>query len=496
MGARTWFGLILVLLAGLLWYMSRRSAGSERDPHWLDRAEKIGSLTMAATGIGLLIFSPLFGADDDASETTSVEIDGDFVDSVLITGGHVESLVVNQGDSPEEQERKRLQREYTILAFADRAASALDGRLVLVDAALESDDYAERLDAIREQVAPGAADDLSDAYDTLLAESLVSDLRSMLADEPLPSLDPQFASTLVDGSAVSEASFLLLLDQLDEAEGAIDLLLADLDKLAEEETDCNAEAWFSYREQAVALSRRWLENRSSFAYYAAQQVMAAVDPSATQTVEPFTELLVLRPVGISSGSELGATLTEIDEVSEQLTKDLQDHLTTGRALNDSDLDCLASINDDLVVNDDDTWDQVVWKAISLRDLGRYQDAVAAFIRYGELFSPTDQTAAAYAETAVQFTERIAVGGSPTKAVYVFAVEPDSPSDGLVKESDIIVRINDRDIAGPPDFETAVATRDKSAPLVLVVLRLDGGRFVEQTVLLEPNDGFGLGIMPI
>ncbi len=494
MEARTVFGLSLVVVALVLWWLSNRqnSAGDR----WLDRAEKIGSLVMAIAGLGLLLFPALGGSDAGDSEAGSVQIDGDFVDSVLINGGNVESLVINEGDSAEERERKRLEREYIILAFASRAASALDAWLVSVDAALESDDFAERLETVRQELAPVAAENLSRAYDTLLAESMVNGLRVNLASEPLPDLEDEFALLLVAESDVTASDFLFLLDQLEEADQAAETLLADLDAVVAEDGICQAADWEAYRFETIDLSHRRLGSRSATAYYAAQAVVAAVDSDVVEATDPFDQLQILQPAGLMKGDDLDvAIVAEVDK-AEGIVDEQGSLVTRAEALRDGDLTCLAAIDDELVVDDGDTWDEVVAKAISLRDLGRYGEAVEAFERYRQLFSPTDPTAEAYAATARQFTERVAVGEMPTKAIYVFRVQRGSAADGIVVESDIIIGINDRDVMGQEGFENVMATRDPAVVTRLVVLRLADGRFDRLELELPPADVLGLGVMSI
>lgn len=78
-----------------------------------------------------------------------------------------------------------------------------------------------------------------------------------------------------------------------------------------------------------------------------------------------------------------------------------------------------TITDQLTIQPTDTQEDVVKKARSLRELGRLDEAVAAFARYGEMFS-ADPTSAQYAQVAQAFTRQIGelgVGGG----VYIYGI---------------------------------------------------------------------------
>ncbi len=514
MDMRTAFGLGLIAAAIVLWWLSNRQSTSG---DWLDRAEKVGSLVSAIAGLGLLLFPALESSSAGKSQAGDVTIGGDFVDGVLITGGYVESLVINEGDSAEERERKRLEREHTILALTTRATSALDGRLVAVDATLKSDDFAERLDAVREEVAPGAAEDLSQAYDTLLAESAVGGLRTSLASEPLPELEDEYARLLVADSDVSESDFLFMLDQLNEAGRAADSLLDRLDSATRAGVmtqgrrsrvarpsgsstpyvgTCQASEWEAYHLATVDLADRQLGSQSALAYLAAQAVIADVDQGVVEAAAPFRELQVLRPAGQMAAEEVSAALAVAAAEIERLGLEERQLLEIADELRDGDLACLARTDDELIVVDGDTWETVIGKAISLRDLGRYGEAIEAFERYGQMFGSTDPTAETYSAIAQEFTEWIAVGETPARGIYVFHVESGLAADGVVLESDIIIGIDGREVASKEEFEAAMSDRDVDEATELVVLRFGDGRFARLELELPPSSTFGLGVMSI
>lgn len=116
-----------------------------------------------------------------------------------------------------------------------------------------------------------------------------------------------------------------------------------------------------------------------------------------------------------------------------------------KRLRDEALDRYSRLNDMLRINPTDTWNEVVGKAISLRHLGRTADAVAAFSRYGEMFSATDKTAKNYVHIAQQFTLQMRDLGLEG-GVYLYALSDDGPAKMVGLEiGDIVITYGDRTI---------------------------------------------------
>ena len=132
---------------------------------------------------------------------------------------------------------------------------------------------------------------------------------------------------------------------------------------------------------------------------------------------------------------------------------------------------------DLTIKSTDTWGIVVAKAIKLRQQGRTEAAIAAFVQYGEMFTSTDPTAARYAQTAQQFTQQLSALGLEGGA-YIFEVfEGDTASKVGLEVGDIIIEYNGQPIRGTNDFESVTKTAPKSERLPMAYLRLgENGQF--------------------
>jgi S1-C subfamily serine protease len=177
----------------------------------------------------------------------------------------------------------------------------------------------------------------------------------------------------------------------------------------------------------------------------------------------------------------------------------------GEALLQGDIDGYADLEDELTVQPDDTWDIVVAKAISLRQLGRTEDAVAAFGQYGQLFTAADPTAAPYAATAQAFTRQMDEVGVVDGAVYIFTLHANSPARAAgVQVGDIIVALDAQPVRSVSDYQDAIEGAASGVPVTLDVVRMQqGGTFQQLPITIDVPANteawpglLGLGVMPI
>lgn len=132
----------------------------------------------------------------------------------------------------------------------------------------------------------------------------------------------------------------------------------------------------------------------------------------------------------------------------------------------------AAIEQQVTLHPSDSWQEVIIKARVLRDLGRPNDAIAAFQAYGKRFGETDERAIKYAQAAVRFTEYLsAVGGEG--GLFVQSFDPESPAQqaGLLLE-DIVVKLQGQNVAGMDELLPTLMKIAPNTPLVLDVLRWD------------------------
>jgi|GEM_PF-4652447 len=148
----------------------------------------------------------------------------------------------------------------------------------------------------------------------------------------------------------------------------------------------------------------------------------------------------------------------------------------------------------LAIQPTDSWNVVAGKAISSRQLGRIDEAIASFARYGEMFKATDPTAEQYSRVAQAFTRQMrslnVKGG-----VYIHQIVPgESAAQKGLAVGDIMINLNGQSISTMPEF---VAVRDRATrgkSLEIVYLRLNGNQFRRYTTTV--SNPMGAALMPI
>lgn len=168
-----------------------------------------------------------------------------------------------------------------------------------------------------------------------------------------------------------------------------------------------------------------------------------------------------------------------------------------RNLLDQKLDsCRDDINKLFEINPEDKWNEVVGKAISLRQLGRIADAVSTFLKYSKMFGDKDSTAVIYSDIACKFTESIhslKVNGG----VFIFRLnEHGKGAEQGLRVGDIIIRYNYNIINCVPDFINAEKITHPDAPIHLDYLRLtEDNKFLQNKVVIACWP-IGIEIMPV
>lgn len=148
----------------------------------------------------------------------------------------------------------------------------------------------------------------------------------------------------------------------------------------------------------------------------------------------------------------------------------------------------------LAIQPTDSWNVVVGKAISSRQLGRIDEAIASFARYGEMFKATDPTAKQYSRVAQAFIQQMrSLNVKGGVYIYQLVVGSAAAQKGLAV-GDIIVSLNGQPISTMTEF---VAVRDratKNKPLEIDYLRLEGKQFRRYSATV--NNQMGAALMPI
>ena len=406
-------------------------------------------------------------------------------------------LQIFQGDSPEEKQRKIDQAKALIAEEVLTNIANMDARLNLLPIALTMDDgdtFNERLGAVREQVAPALSQTFEMGYQQLIQQQAIASLRSAFASYPLYEIRENLVQVLLDGNVNAERveAFYSRLTEVREASEALLQELADAVEVKQSE---NMDL-VVHHEKRVNLAIRKLDNRSQLAHLSALMLLESLDIPLPDAKTKLSNLEVLTPRELIRQNEASALMAETMAEAEQLLAERVTLLEEATHLRDRALEDYAQLNESLVIQDSDPWDIVVAKAISLRQLGRTSEAIAAFSRYGDMFADSDPTAHQYARTAQQFTlqlDSLAVTGG----VYLYEIAANGAADQAeLQVGDIIVIYGDRPVTTMPDLVDALQSTTPRESISLTVLRMvETGTFQRQTHQVSGGP-LGAGMMPI
>lgn len=399
------------------------------------------------------------------------------------------------GDVPEVAEQKLDQARRLIADEVMARLVSIDARLGFVAGSVAPDPFEGRLREAKRKVAPSAEAATTRGYRQLMAETRISSLRHAFNAHPLRG---ELGGPMVDvlvGADADVGAIRLFYDQLAEVDWASESLFAALAQEAGEEGR-DTPAWQEYVRTRTELAVATLRNRSERAHLAALRVLDQIGP-ADEVAARLAALAHLRPNRVVPPAEADALLAKNVADQEEIVARKTRLKEDGERLLEAGAREIEEVNTLLEIRDTDTWNEVVGKAVSLRHFGRIAEAMAAFHRYGQLFSPTDATAARYADTAMAFTQQLqeldVEGG-----VYVFRVGEGSVATAAgVEVGDLIVEYNGRAVPNMPEMVSALAETHAGDYVRATVLRLDRetGRFSRRTVSVE-GGALGAGLMPI
>lgn len=239
--------------------------------------------------------------------------------------------------------------------------------------------------------------------------------------------------------------------------------------------------------QGVALQSLGVAKFSQGKY---QQVIPYYEQSLQifQQVQDFERAAI-----VATGlSEVYSALKQPDKameylrLSQELSKKVSSRFNTSQTLSDEAAKLLA-------IQPTDPWNVVVGKAISSRQLGRIDEAIAAFARYGEMFR-TDPTAAQYSRIAQELTRQMrSLNLKGGVYIHQIAAGGSAAQKGLAV-GDIVISYNGQPISNMPEFVAARDRAPKDKPLEVTYLRLEGKQFRRYTAIM--NHPMGAGLMPI
>ena len=185
---------------------------------------------------------------------------------------------------------------------------------------------------------------------------------------------------------------------------------------------------------------------------------------------------------------------EIVEKEQQRVEEKSTILEQKQQQLDEDIEKISKIEDLLTIKDSDTWNQVAAKARSLRDLGRFEDAVKAYDKYESLFAGTDPTAKGFADTARLFTmnqkELNLAGGI---YIYTFSEGSSGAAAGL-QLSDVIVKYDGKYTDYNETLSSAISKVPEGRNAELQFLRKDGSEKFQLRLITVPSGKLGVGLM--
>lgn len=370
----------------------------------------------------------------------------------------------------------------------------MDVRLRLAQQALSHDEFGENLRSVRENVAPMLEQLAESGYYRLITEQKIASLRQVFNENRVSGeFGEQLAPTLMESRANIDA-INSVYTSLDEVKSTGETLLKAMSDSASE--PIQIPEIIDYHKRHIDLEWENLKNKSFYAHVKGLYALRELKLKDDYVVSRLSSLSYLEPRYPINKEQLVEFLSKYTSQYQEIIYKKAELVKEKKHLRDKALERYALLNENLKVKPTDTWNEVVGKAISLRQLGRTSDAVAAFSRYGEMFAATDETAKNYAHIAQQFTLHMRdlglMGG-----VYLYALNDNGTARkaGLVV-GDIVITYGERTIRNMEDMTTALHDVPYNEPLKITYLRIDDtGAFLHRiaTVTGKP---LGAGFMPI
>lgn len=401
-------------------------------------------------------------------------------------------LTIYKGDPPEVRQRKLEEAKRLIAEEVLTNITNLDARLGFVGQALADDRFDERLRAAREQVSPALNQAFDPSYRRLMRQQEIASLRGAFASRPLSDLGASLMQVLSEGNADPEL-VKTFYSNLTEVQDVSESLLQELSTAAAQTSTDPRETQHYQKRVQLAVAR--LLNRSQIAYLSGLMVLNSLKVVLPEAQERLQTLQHLEPRHLISQDEAALLLAAQLEEAQRLVTERTAIVQEAESFRDDALAQYTQLSDELTIKPSDSWNMVVAKAISLRQLGNTAEAVAAFSRYGEMFAKTDPTAAQYARTAEQFTLQLNTLGLQGGA-YIYEIAQGGVADRSGLEvGDIVVKYGDETIASVEDMSAALQATATNT-IELTYLRMSpSGIFQRQIVTVNPGP-LRANLMPI
>ena len=371
----------------------------------------------------------------------------------------------------------------------------LDARLGFVTTSLSPDFVREHLQAIRNKVAPTFNQQANLGYDRLMFQQAVPALRQALNSRPLRlNAGSAMIRVLIDGE-IDPRPVQAFYDRLTDVQDVAESLLNTLAEAASSK-QLNEPETAKYYKNRLDLDVQRLQNRSMITHLSGLITLSHLDSDPAFLKMQFASLQYLEPKEIVDNNVLMKKLTEYSLEAEQLLIRRAELLEDGERLLAQALHAYEEINEMLEIKPTDTWGQVVGKAISLRQLGKTAEALAAFDKYGDMFAETFLTARDYAKTAQQLTmqiEELGIEGG----VYIYDLIADGGAQKAgIPVGAIVIDYGGHSIQNMDDLVSALKKVPTGEPVFITYLEMDQSLGFQQQMKKVVGGTLGAGFMPI
>lgn len=429
-------------------------------------------------------------SDSNSGNSANVTIQGQDI--------RVRDVIIHQGDSPQVKQQKIAQAKRLIAHTILSDISAIDARLGYVKEAVRPDNFEEELREARKAVAPSMEEAAAAGYRRLIASVNVSSLRQDFNSSPLSAEVSQPVVQMLIDAGIEAKPILYFHHQIKEVEWAAESLFSALSASTKNQEGAESESiWSNYYAQRINLAIQTYRLRSDIAYLAGLKALRELNDEQSNTS---AELVSLKHLGIHD-------LSNPDSIERSLERDLSEMKElvsqkkaaddTGQQLLRKKTEEFKQLNDQLKINQTDTWSEVVGKAISLREFGRIPDAMMAFQQYERMFSSIDPGAKYYVDTAKAFTQQMKLlkvrGG-----IYLYQIlDRGAAQEASLKVGDIIIEYDGKPIAQMDSLLAGLNESHEGKANRITYLRFhpETGRFTRHIGVIKGGP-FGAGFMPI
>ncbi len=372
----------------------------------------------------------------------------------------------------------------------------LDARLGYVKQALSPDSFEQKLQEVRRQVAPALTNQMNPGYRALIAETQVASLRQAINSSPLrlELSDPSRLALLKLGTDPEHIrTYRQSLANVQWATESLFNRLAAKTKPA----GSDAKGWPALNHQRTLNAIQRLDNYTRFAHLYGLKLLGPLAGMMPNRIdETLQKLTFLEPRRMLTEQALNAQLLNATKQLAQLTKERNRLADAAKQSRNETLEELEAINRELEIQPTDTPAIVSRKAIQLRQLGRPDEAMAVFARYGELFTKDDPVAQKYAKIAQQFTlqmNKLGIQGG----IFLHEITPGSVAEKAgLDVGDIIVEYGGRSLIYPSDFSKALTELPQGEPTRLEFLRMDKQGYFSRHSTQVICCPLGVGYRPI